>query len=175
MGKSKFWHIISGPGGPPNNVKGSIRNTCARSISRSVGKTSKYNISKQDFLRSLDPLARNAWEISLQELSTKSLEKTSLSDLYRRSPDIPGPPGKTSMGDLSTKALYKISWSPGISGPLAKTFIRDLFTRTLYKTSSQDLYERSLYNISWYLWTFWQEPRSAATLFGEKNMWHWRL
>ena len=38
-----------------------------------------------------DLFTRPPWEISIQELSTRSLDKTSMRDLYTRSPDIPGP------------------------------------------------------------------------------------
>ena len=44
---------------------------------------------------------------------------------------------------------------------------RGLFTGALYKISSQDLYERSLYKISWYPWT--SEMSSLQDLFKRRR------
>ena len=84
-------------------------------------------------LTSLDLPAKPPWEISLQELSTRSLSKASTRDLYTRSPHIPAPPGNTSARDLSTG--YKNSWQdllknlytrrPDMSGPPGKASIED--------------------------------------------------
>ena len=80
--------------------------------------------------------------VSSQELSTRSLHKTSMRDLY-------------------TRALYKVSSqapnetsharSPDIPGPprsLHRSSLQDLFTRHLWKISIQELSK-----ISWYPWT----------------------
>ena len=72
------------------------------------------------------------------------------------------------MRDLCTRALYKIS----SQDPQKDISIQDLrisldllglFTGALYKISSQNLYERSLYKISWYPWT--SEISSLQDLF----------
>ena len=48
-------------------------------------------------------------------------------NLGTKSPDISGPPGKTSVKDLLKGALYKFS-------------SQDLYERSLYKSSLQDLF-----------------------------------
>ena len=98
-----------------------------------------------DLLVTLNLLPRPLLEISSKELPTRLLHKTSMRNLGTKSPDISGPPGKTSMRDFCTKALYKISSQ---DPPLYKIDVLGLFTGALYKISSQDLYERSLYKSS---------------------------
>ena len=95
---------------------------------------------------------RPLWEISIQELSTRSLHKTSLRDLYTRALS------------LSARSLHRTPiWD--ISKQDLRIFLDllDLFTGALYKISSQDLYERSLYKISWYPGT--SEISSLQDLF----------
>ena len=73
----------------------------------------------------------------------KDLNTTSLNKISR---DISGPPGRKSIRDLSTGALY-------LTGPIQDLLISlDLlgpFTGAPYKISSQDLYQaRPLWNVS---------------------------
>ena len=68
-----------------------------------------------DLLVTLNLLPRPLLEISSQELPIRLLHGT-------KSPDISGPPGKTSVKDLLKGALYKFS-------------SQDLYERSLYKTS----------------------------------------
>ena len=88
---------------------------------------------------------------SLQDLFTRPLSgKTPMRGLYTRSPDISGPPGKTSMKDLFTRAPYKISSQDlyeTIQDLLISFALLGLFTELL-ESSSQDIYERSLYKSS---------------------------
>ena len=84
-----------------------------------------------DVLVTLNLLPRPLLEISPQELPTRLVHKTSMRNLGTKSPDISGPPGKTSVKDL-LKALDLLN----------------LLTGALYKISSQDPYERSLYKSS---------------------------
>ena len=80
---------------------------------------------------------------SLQDLFTRH-HKTSMGDLYTRSPDIPQlprspavpePPRKTSMGDPCTGALCKISSQDLYSEPPGKTSMRNPFCSTAIKTA----------------------------------------
>ena len=75
-----------------------------------------------DLLVTLNLLPGPLLEISSQELPTRLLHKTSMRNLGAKSPDISGPPGKTSVKDLLKGALYKFS-------------SQDLYERSLYKTS----------------------------------------
>ena len=125
-------------------------------FARSLAKPRRpWEIYIQDLLISLGLLASPLWEIFLQELSTRSLHKTSMTDLCKICPDISGPPGKTSMGvslqELSTRPLGKTSVqdlyirSPDIPGPPDKTSMRDLLTHAPDKISWQ---ARRLWEIS---------------------------
>ena len=89
-----------------------------------------HNISKQDLLRSLDFLAKNPWKISLQELPTKSPDKTS----FGGSPELLW----TSWKDLYGRPLYKSSLQDLLTGPKWRVPVR-VFSQTLYKTSMGDL------------------------------------
>ena len=60
------------------------------------------------------------------------------------------------MRNLGTK-------SPDISGPPGKTSVKDLLKGALYKFSSQDLYERSLYKTSWNPWTTQTASQELST------------
>ena len=75
-----------------------------------------------DLLVTLNLLPRPLLEISSQELPTRLLHETSMRNLGTKSPDISGPPGKTSVKDLLKGALYKVS-------------SQDLYERSLSKTS----------------------------------------
>ena len=90
-----------------------------------------------DLLVTLNLLPKPLLEISSQELPTRLLHKTCMRNLATKSPDISGPPGKTSVKDLLKGALYKFS--------------------------SQDLYERSLYKTSWNPWTTQTASRELST------------
>ena len=82
-----------------------------------------------------DLFTRPLWEISIQELSTRSLHKTSMRDLY-------------------TRALYKISSQDLYERSLQKSSLQDLFTRPLWEISIQELSTRSLQKTSMrYLYT----------------------
>ena len=82
-----------------------------------------------------DLFTRPLWEISIQELSTRSLDKTSMRDLY-------------------TRALYKISSQDLYEKSLQKSSLQDLFTRPLWEISIQELSTRSLQKTSMrYLYT----------------------
>ena len=137
-----------------------------------------------------DLFTRPLWEISIQELSTRSLHKTSMRDLYTRalykisSQDLyERSLQKSSLQDLFTRPLWEISIQELSTRSLHKTSMRisiqdlrisldllGLFTGALYKISSQDLYGRSLYKISWYPWTseifslqdLFKRPRSGS-------------
>ena len=93
----------------------------------------------------------------LQELLTRSLRKTSIRqgpyEMFQLSTrSLP----KTCMRDLFTRLLYKIfsvSSQELSTRSLRKTSMRDLYTRALYKVSSQAPNETSLCKISWYPWT----------------------
>ena len=75
-----------------------------------------------DLLVTLNPLPKPLLEISSQQLPTRLLHKTSMRNLGTKSPDISGPPGKTSVKDL-------------LKGALSKFSSQDLYERSLYKTS----------------------------------------
>ena len=90
-----------------------------------------------DLLVTLNLLPRPLLEISSQELPTRLHHKTSMRNLGTKSPDIPGPPGETSVKDLLKGALYKFS--------------------------SQDLYERSVCKTSWNPWTSWVSSQELST------------
>ena len=81
-----------------------------------------------------DLLTRPLWEISIQELSTRSLHRTPYETSLYKIPWYPWT-SQVSSQELSTRSLHKTS-------------MRDLYTRALYKIPSQDLYERSLYKSS---------------------------
>ena len=98
-----------------------------------------------DLLVTLNLLPRPLLEISSQELPTRLLHKTSMRNLGTKSPDISGPPGKTSEKDLLKGAPV---WDIPIQDPLISLDLLGLFTGALYKISSQDPYERSLYKSS---------------------------
>ena len=98
-----------------------------------------------------DLFTRPLWEISIQELSTRSIHKTSMRDLFTTALY------KISSQDLNERSLYNSSLQDLFARPqweisseelsarsLHKTSMRDLYTRALYKISSQDLYEISL-------------------------------
>ena len=103
-----------------------------------------YKVSWQHFYDSMGDLFYRS-----------SLHKTSMRDLYTRCPDIFGPPGKTSMRDLFTGALYKISSQDLFTRPLSKISMRDLCTtldieasmKNRYRGSLQDLLTRPLWEI----------------------------
>ena len=140
-----------------------------------------YVISSQDprYETSLHKISWYAWTsgVSSQELSARSLHKTSIRDLYTRalykissqdpryesslyksslrSPDIPGPPRslhRSPLQDLSTRPLWEISiqeLSKTSWYPwTSKVSSQELSTRSLHKTSMRDLYTRALYKIS---------------------------
>ena len=80
-----------------------------------------------------DLLTRPRCNVSLQELSTRSLHRTHMRHLYTRSPDIPGPSSslhRSSLQDLFTRPLWEI---------------QDLFTRPLWEISSQELSTKSVH------------------------------
>ena len=136
------------------------------------------SLCSQDLLVSLDLLGlftQALYKISSQAPYERSQYKSSL-----KSPDIPGPPrslNRSSLQDLLTRPPWEISIQELSTRSLHRTPIWDiskqdlrisldllgLFTGALYKISSQDLYERSLYKISWYPWTF--EMSSLQDLF----------
>ena len=84
-----------------------------------------------------DLFTRPLWEISIQELSTRSLHKTSTRDLYRRALY------KISSQDLYERSLQKSSLQDLFTRPLWEIFIQELSTRSLQKTSMRYLYTRS--------------------------------
>ena len=102
-------------------------------ISRPPGKTSLtdlYTSSLQDLLT--PPLYIQDLLVSLDvlDLLIKSLHKTSMADLYTRSPGIPGIPRSLDMNfvqDLFTRPLCKIS----IQDLLTSLDFLDLFTGSL--------------------------------------------
>ena len=98
-----------------------------------------------DLLVTLNLFPRPLLEISSQELPTRLLHKTSMRNLGTKSPDISGPPGKTSVKDLLKGAPI---WDISIQDPLISLDLLGLFTGALNKISSQDPYERSLYKSS---------------------------
>ena len=126
-----------------------------------------YKISSQDlYERSLckssrrDFFTRPLWEIPIQELSTRSLHRTHIWDIFIQdlliSLDLlglfPGAPYKISSQDFHDRSLYKSSLtSPGMSGPprsLHRSSLQDLFTNPIREISLQELSK-----ISWYPWT----------------------
>ena len=138
-----------------------------------------------------DLFTRPLWEISIQELSTRSLHKTPMRDLYTRalykisSQDLyERSLQKSSLQDLFTRPLWEISIQELSTRSLHKTSMRYLHTRSpdipgpprsLHRSSLQDLFtrplwERSLHKISWYPWTseifslqdLFKRPRSGS-------------
>ena len=103
----------------------------------------------QDLLKSLDLLSL------LQELSTRSLRKTSMKDLYARAPCkissyTPGPPRslhRSSLKDLFPSPIWDISIQdiliPGPPRSLHRGSLQNLFTRPLWEISTQELSTRS--------------------------------
>ena len=89
---------------------------------------------------------RPLWEISIQELSTRSLHgDPNMRHLYTRSPDIPGPPRslhRSSLQDLLLRPLWEISTrSPDIPGPLRsphRSSLQDLFKRRRSRSNTQN-------------------------------------
>ena len=114
--------------------------------------------------------------------------KDLLQDLYSRSPDISGPPGKTfvttgqalcerSLQELSTWSLHKTSIKDlntrrfdlliFLEFLAIELFWQELFTRLPHNTCMKDPSTRSLYKISWYLWASWQDlcEKKTSTSF----------
>ena len=87
----------------------------------------------------------------------KDLNTTSLNKISR---DISGPPGRKSIRDLSTGALYL---TRPIQDLLISLDFLGPFTGPLYKISSQDLYERSLHKSS--LQGFFTRPPCLTSLY----------
>ena len=84
-----------------------------------------------------DLFTRPLWEISIQELSTRSLHKTSTRDLYRRALY------KISSQDLYERSLQKSSLQDLFTRPLWEIFLQELSTRSLQKNCMRYLYTRS--------------------------------
>ena len=106
--------------------------------------------------RSLHKISWYCWTswISSHKRSARSLHKTFIKNFYTRSRDISGPLGKTSMGDLFTGTLYKMSSLHHLyqrSVCEIRTLLQELSTRSRHKTSIKDLFARPLNKTSWYL------------------------